>query len=112
MDQWTPKKEGTNFELTPILQPLKMFWDQMNIITDWRMPLPIPLQFIVESDDGLVVPVEADSAPMLHCVTRSDRGTAGRPGNVVTFIGTGNRRRSGMVRMIGNTYPDECDVRS
>jgi hypothetical protein len=33
MDQWTPKKDGTNFELTPILQPLKAFRDQMNIIT-------------------------------------------------------------------------------
>jgi hypothetical protein len=33
MDQWTPKKEGTAFELTPILQPLKAFREQMNIIT-------------------------------------------------------------------------------
>src|SRR5262245_44961074 len=33
MDQWTPKKEGTNFELTPILQPLKAFRDQMSIVT-------------------------------------------------------------------------------
>src|SRR5262245_60860212 len=33
MDQWTPKKEGANFELTPILQPLKAFRDQMNIVT-------------------------------------------------------------------------------
>lgn len=33
MDQWTPKKEGTSFELTPILQPLKVFRDQMNIIS-------------------------------------------------------------------------------
>jgi hypothetical protein len=33
MDQWTPKKDGTNFELTPILQPLKAFRDQMNVIT-------------------------------------------------------------------------------
>jgi hypothetical protein len=33
MDQWTPKKDATNFELTPILQPLKAFRDQLNIIT-------------------------------------------------------------------------------
>src|SRR5215813_7742445 len=33
MDQWTPKKDGTNFELTPILQPLKMFRDQLNVIS-------------------------------------------------------------------------------
>src|SRR5262245_36037893 len=33
MDQWTPKKEGTNFELTPILQPLKAFRDQMSIVS-------------------------------------------------------------------------------
>jgi len=33
MDQWTPKKEGTNFELTQILQPLKLFRDQMTIVT-------------------------------------------------------------------------------
>jgi hypothetical protein len=33
MDQWTPKKDGTAFELTPILQPLKLFRDQMTIVT-------------------------------------------------------------------------------
>jgi uncharacterized protein DUF1552 len=33
MDQWTPKKEGTSFELTPILQALKPFRDQLNIIS-------------------------------------------------------------------------------
>src|SRR5262249_39746416 len=33
MDQWTPKKEGANFDLTPILQPLKLFRDQLNVIT-------------------------------------------------------------------------------
>ena len=33
MDQWTPKKEGSGFELSPILQPLKAFRDQMNIIS-------------------------------------------------------------------------------
>lgn len=33
MDQWTPKKDGTNFEFTPILQPLKPFRDHLNIIT-------------------------------------------------------------------------------
>jgi Protein of unknown function (DUF1552) len=33
MNQWTPKKEGTAFDLPPILQPLKAFRDQMNIIS-------------------------------------------------------------------------------
>src|SRR5215470_19825554 len=33
MDQWTPRKEGTSFELTPILQPLKPFRDRMTIVT-------------------------------------------------------------------------------
>src|SRR5262252_6262050 len=33
MDQWTPKKDRVNFELTPILQPLKIFKDQMTIVT-------------------------------------------------------------------------------
>src|SRR6266581_126092 len=33
MDQWTPKKEGAGFELPPILQPLKAFRDQMNVIS-------------------------------------------------------------------------------
>src|SRR5207248_9457900 len=33
MDQWTPKTEGTAFELSPILQPLKAFRDQMNVIS-------------------------------------------------------------------------------
>src|SRR5215831_2187356 len=33
MDQWTPKKEGANFELTPILQQLKPFRDQISIVS-------------------------------------------------------------------------------
>src|SRR5438876_6576079 len=33
MDQWAPKKEGTSFELSPILQPLKLFRDQVNVVT-------------------------------------------------------------------------------
>lgn len=33
MEQWTPKKDGTNFELTQILQPLKAFRDQMTVVT-------------------------------------------------------------------------------
>src|SRR5215831_1184117 len=33
MDQWTPKKEGVSFELTPILQPLKPFRDHINVVT-------------------------------------------------------------------------------
>src|SRR5215467_10191374 len=33
MDQWTPKKDGTAFELTSILQPLKAHRDQMTVVT-------------------------------------------------------------------------------
>ena len=33
MDKWTPKKEGTGFEFTPILESLKPFRDQINIIS-------------------------------------------------------------------------------
>ena len=33
MDQWTPKKVGTGFELSPILQPLKAFKDQINVLS-------------------------------------------------------------------------------
>jgi hypothetical protein len=33
MDQWTPKKDGTAFDLTPILQPVKPFRDRMTIVT-------------------------------------------------------------------------------
>jgi len=33
MDKWTPKKEGTGFEFTPILDSLKPFRDQINIIS-------------------------------------------------------------------------------
>jgi hypothetical protein len=36
MSQWTPAAEGAGFELTPILQPLKPFYDQINIISDLR----------------------------------------------------------------------------
>ena len=36
MPLWTPAAEGAGFELTPILQPLKPFYDQINIISDLR----------------------------------------------------------------------------
>jgi hypothetical protein len=36
MPQWTPAAEGAGFELTPILQPLKPFYDQINVISDLR----------------------------------------------------------------------------
>jgi hypothetical protein len=36
MSQWTPAAEGAAFELTPILQPLKPFYNQVTIISDLR----------------------------------------------------------------------------
>ncbi len=36
MPLWTPAAEGAGFELTPILQPLKPFYSQINIISDLR----------------------------------------------------------------------------
>jgi hypothetical protein len=33
MSQWTPAKLGTDFELTPILQPLEPFRDKLNIVS-------------------------------------------------------------------------------
>ena len=33
MDKWTPRKEGTGFEFTPILESLKPFRDQINVIS-------------------------------------------------------------------------------
>jgi hypothetical protein len=36
MDKWTPAAEGAGFELTPILQPLKPFYTQINVISELR----------------------------------------------------------------------------
>ena len=33
MEQWTPEKEGADFELTPILEPLKPFQKQLTIVS-------------------------------------------------------------------------------
>jgi len=33
MEHWTPKGEGTNFELSPILAPLAAFKDQMIVLS-------------------------------------------------------------------------------
>src|SRR6185295_9872692 len=33
MDKWTPKKEGAGFEFTPILEALKPFRDQINVVS-------------------------------------------------------------------------------
>jgi len=38
MDKWTPAAEGSNFDLTEILQPLKPFTKQVNIISDLSHP--------------------------------------------------------------------------
>jgi len=39
MSKWTPETEGAGFELTPILQPLKPFYGQVNIISNLRHAL-------------------------------------------------------------------------
>src|SRR5262249_18533191 len=33
MDHWHPKGEGKNFEISPVLSPLKAFKDQMVVVT-------------------------------------------------------------------------------
>ena len=33
MDQWTPAKEGTDFELSPILKPLAPFKKQLTVVS-------------------------------------------------------------------------------
>jgi hypothetical protein len=38
MDKWTPAKDGAGFELSEILQPLKPFYDRINIISDLSHP--------------------------------------------------------------------------
>src|SRR4249920_954132 len=38
MDKWTPATEGTGYELSEILQPLKPFRDRINIISDLSHP--------------------------------------------------------------------------
>src|SRR5712691_5532556 len=38
MDKWTPATEGSGFELSEILQPLKPFRDRINIISDLSHP--------------------------------------------------------------------------
>jgi uncharacterized protein DUF1552 len=38
MDKWTPAAEGSNFELSEILQPLKPFQNHVNVISDLSHP--------------------------------------------------------------------------
>src|SRR5262249_12673520 len=38
MYKWTPEGEGTNFEFSEILQPLKPFRDRINIVSDMSHP--------------------------------------------------------------------------
>ncbi len=38
MDKWTPEKEGSAFEFSEILQPLKPFRDRVNVISDLSHP--------------------------------------------------------------------------
>ena len=36
MPRWTPAKEGSGYDLPDILQPIKPFYDQVNVISDLR----------------------------------------------------------------------------
>ena len=38
MDKWTPATDGAGFELSEILQPLKPFYDRVNVISDLSHP--------------------------------------------------------------------------
>jgi hypothetical protein len=38
MDKWTPAAEGAGFELSEILQPLKPFYERINVISDLSHP--------------------------------------------------------------------------
>jgi hypothetical protein len=38
MDRWTPAASGTQFEFTPILEPLEPFRDSLNIVTNLTRP--------------------------------------------------------------------------
>src|SRR5712671_5166797 len=38
MDKWTPAADGSNFDLTELLQPLESFRKQVNIISDLSHP--------------------------------------------------------------------------
>jgi hypothetical protein len=38
MDKWTPAGDGTNFEFSEILQPLKPYRDRINVISDLSHP--------------------------------------------------------------------------
>ena len=38
MDKWTPAADGSNFDLTEILQPLKPFMSRVNIVSDLSHP--------------------------------------------------------------------------
>jgi uncharacterized protein DUF1552 len=38
MDKWTPEGEGSNFEFSEILQPLKPFRERINVISDLSHP--------------------------------------------------------------------------
>src|SRR3989442_5865004 len=38
MDKWTPEGEGSSFEFSEILQPLKPYRDRINVISDLSHP--------------------------------------------------------------------------
>jgi hypothetical protein len=38
MDKWTPAQDGAGFELSEILQPLKPFYERINVISDLSHP--------------------------------------------------------------------------
>src|SRR6266446_5750444 len=57
MEKWTPKTEGTGFELTPTLEPLAAFRDQFSVLTG------------LAQKQGLLLPGEGNANHSTACAT-------------------------------------------
>ncbi len=105
MTEWTPKSEGTQFELSRILQPLEPFRRQLTVVSGLaNKPADSNATHAITPATWLsAVPPEKSNAPIGGVTDRSDGGPAHRTGNAAAVHrggGDGTRRKRGMQRHV------------
>ena len=86
MDDWTPKAAGTDFELTPILQPLEPFKQSLVVVSNLAAPLQNTGSHAAAAGSWITgVPPKRTDGPDFRAGTTIDQLVARRIGRETTF---------------------------
>ena len=86
MDQWTPKTEGKDFQISPILQPLEPYKKQLTIVSGLdNKPATLPPGACVESGNLAQLRFASEDAGAIRGDhRRPTRGPTSGPGHAVS----------------------------